>query len=356
MKNAYCLFVLAVLTGFFSSGQVANQISDQEYCGDPFTITIDLTTFDDDILGNQNPNDFFVSYYGSQMDADNAANPLANPYNLSSSQEIIFARVEDVNNPNLFDTTSFQIFVSPFPTLNISGRMEICTSGSSTTTIIDSGLPGNTYTFEWSRDNTILAPTTSTLLIDQAGNYTITATKIDASSCVDSDSFTITEVSCPDDDNDNVADFDEDVNSNGNLDDDDTDGDGTPNYQDDDDDGDMVLTLAEDYNGNGDPTDDDTDNSGVADYLEMAVALSEESIENATFSIYPNPTRGLLHIKTSEPISRITVLDLLGKQVKSTRSNIAIESTYSLAGLQPGIYFLQIESQGVVDIKKVVLK
>ena len=48
-------------------------------------------------------------------------------------------------------------------------------------------------------------------------------------------------------------------------------------YLDTDDDGDGVLTFKEDYDSNGNPADDDTNANGIPDYLDVTVALGNQS-------------------------------------------------------------------------------
>ena len=125
----------------------------------------------------------------------------------------------------------------------------------------------------------------------------------------------------------------------------DTDGDGIPNYLDNDDDGDGVLTIDEDYNNNNNPLDDDINTDGIPDYLQNQVFLSTKNheLKNA-IKIYPNPASSFLNINnsTSEKISRIDIYSVNGilvKQISESQSVTAIP----LNDFQSGIYFVKME-------------
>jgi len=76
--------------------------------------SFDLTENESLILNIVDPSTVNVSYYNSQIDADSQTNALPNPtaYNNTANPETIFVRVELVNDPNFFATTSFNLEVS----------------------------------------------------------------------------------------------------------------------------------------------------------------------------------------------------------------------------------------------------
>jgi len=343
MKLFYLLslFLLSITT----FAQTAGPIADTYICDerDPASgvITIDLSFFDPDALTTQSPSSFNVSYYETQADADSATNQLMSPYTIFNVITTLYARVEDASNSSMFATTPFTIIIVAPPVINITGDLEICTMGSSTTTVIDSGLSAAEYSFVWSLQGNPLPDTTPNISISAAGDYTLTATPLSSINCSASEDFTITAVVCPDIDSDNVADSDEDINGNGNLNDDDTDNDLVPNYQDDDDDGDGILTLNEDYNGNGDPTDDDTDNSGIADYLEMNVALSSSTINALQIGVYPNPTADTFKLDTTLEVDGIMLVNLKGQSI-STGITKLTNNQYQIDAIAAGVYTLRI--------------
>ena len=88
--------------------------------------SFDLTSNDAVVLGGQDPNQFSVTYHISQADADNAANSLTSPYQNTSNPQVIFARVENTNNIECYNTTSFQIEVLTSPVANQANDLERC--------------------------------------------------------------------------------------------------------------------------------------------------------------------------------------------------------------------------------------
>ena len=76
---------------------------------------------------------------------------------------------------------------------------------------------------------------------------------------------------------------------------------------------------------------------------------------NSQFSIYPNPTTGLLYIKTAgQPITAITIHNPMGQQVTGHRSQVTGHLTIDLSPLPAGIYYLTIKSNETTTRHKVI--
>ncbi|MDT0295457.1 choice-of-anchor L domain-containing protein, partial [Mesonia ostreae] len=61
------------------------------------SLDVDLTQNDSEVLGNQDPTDFIITYYNTQQEAEDGANPIINPaqYNVAAgTPEVIFVRIE----------------------------------------------------------------------------------------------------------------------------------------------------------------------------------------------------------------------------------------------------------------------
>lgn len=161
-------------------------------------------------------------------------------------------------------------------------------------------------------------------------------------------------------DSDSVDSSTEDLNGNGDLGDDDTDNDLLPNFMDDDDDDDGVLTINEDYNGNGDPTDDDINGNMIPDYLDSEATLGEPEAFLILSNIFPNPTKGLLHLSVRNAIPDqldIALYALSGQKVSiSILKREANLITINLNNVQDGLYFLSISDGKHKVLKKIVLK
>ncbi len=88
--------------------------------------TFILSVYDIEILGEQSNNAFDVLYYMSSDDAQNGVNPLPNVYtNISNPQEI-YARIQNNQNPDCFDLTSFEIGIYHLPIANNIDDVNIC--------------------------------------------------------------------------------------------------------------------------------------------------------------------------------------------------------------------------------------
>ena len=90
------------------------------------------------------------------------------------------------------------------------------------------------------------------------------------------------------------------------------------------------------------------------DELTLAIysGISETNLFN--FSFYPNPTSSTLNIKNSEIIESITISDLNGRIVKNTSINSTNEVKINIADLKPGIYFVQVISNGILQVHKFI--
>lgn len=80
-------------------------------------------------------------------------------------------------------------------------------------------------------------------------------------------------------------------------------------------------------------------------------SLSETN--KADFTLFPNPTNGILSINGNENIKEIKVIDVSGKMVMSQSGN---NSTISLENLENGVYFVQIVTENNSIITKKVVK
>lgn len=125
---------------FVDAQPVASPAQDLRICdtGNDNSEDVDLSQFDADIDPSGNP-DFDITYHSSQADADNNTNALSSPYNISSTQQI-FARVENINNEDCFDTTSFNVFLDTQPVANAVADYIQCDSGNDGAESFDFGL------------------------------------------------------------------------------------------------------------------------------------------------------------------------------------------------------------------------
>jgi alpha-tubulin suppressor-like RCC1 family protein len=89
------------------------------------------------------------------------------------------------------------------------------------------------------------------------------------------------------------------------------------------------------------------------------VSVEKEILENKVISLYPNPTRDILHIRTDELIARAELSDVLGNVVKAHTSDVFETSDVlkiNIENLPPGMYFLKLYTMsGEVLVEKVLV-
>ncbi|WP_340076572.1 choice-of-anchor L domain-containing protein [Leptobacterium sp. I13] len=138
-------------------------------CTNDYEYPFNLTEQNSNVLGNQNPNDFMVTYHHSEADANQANNAIeqTNNYNAVSG-EVIYTRIEN-RNTGCFDTGSFQILLDPIPVIPIQNQQVFCLENLSITIDARTGLPNETY--QWSN-----GATTPNTIITEPGDYWVTVT------------------------------------------------------------------------------------------------------------------------------------------------------------------------------------
>ena len=111
-----------------SGNPIANPVIDINECDDDDdgVLTFDFTNEQTQVLGAQNPANFTVSYHSSLTDAQNNTTPLTVPYQNTNLSEEIFIRIENNNNTNCYDTTSFNLSVFDTPTANTVATVDEC--------------------------------------------------------------------------------------------------------------------------------------------------------------------------------------------------------------------------------------
>ncbi len=86
------------------------------------------------------------------------------------------------------------ITIQPLPRPALADAYYICVdneTGEATPIVLNSGLSEALYTFTWSKDGDFLTDTTSSIITDEPGEYTVTATNT-ITGCIGSDTTTVT--------------------------------------------------------------------------------------------------------------------------------------------------------------------
>jgi hypothetical protein len=97
----------------------------------------------------------------------------------------------------------------------------------------------------------------------------------------------------------------------------------------------------------------------IAEIELTPVSVKEYLTRNANISLYPNPTRDILHIRTDELIARAELSDLLGNVVISHTSDVFETSDVlkiNIENLPTGMYFVKLYTMsGEVLVEKVLI-
>lgn len=108
---------------------------------------------------------------------------------------------------------------------------------------------------------------------------------------------------------------------------------------------------------------DDTEskNSLIIDNLEIYydVALGVNELNNGEFAVYPNPAVNELTIANTNAlaINTVNVLDITGKTVKTFNFNGSkVSQTVSIADLNTGVYFVQVNATEGTSVLRVAKK
>ncbi|UPT70323.1 MAG: T9SS type B sorting domain-containing protein [Flavobacterium sp. JAD_PAG50586_2] len=135
--------------------------------------TFDLSSQAATILGIQSPNEYTISYYTSQSDADNDTNAITNitTFNPTSNPQTVYIRLIFNLFPNCFRTASFDLVTGQNPKINLAPEYIICDGSPVDLDASVGNLPGTTY--QWSN-----GVTTPNLTVSNPGvtNLNITAT------------------------------------------------------------------------------------------------------------------------------------------------------------------------------------
>lgn len=115
------------------------------------------------------------------------------------------------------------------------------------------------------------------------------------------------------------------------------------------------IVLASDGNGGAIITWEDyrngTNYDVYAQRINVTGNLSTEmqaTINNSLFNIYPNPSKGLITIQSSENISNIYIINQLGEIVYKEDSANYTKKEFDLTNLSDGVYFYKIISDNKV--------
>ncbi len=85
---------------------------------------------------------------------------------------------------------------------------------------------------------------------------------------------------------------------------------------------------------------------------DVTASLGTSEIKKITVGVYPNPTNGILNIKTDSEISTVNVTNIVGQRLKIQYSNHQI----NMQGLPNGVYIVELVLKNGQKISKKVIK
>ncbi|GLB49810.1 T9SS type A sorting domain-containing protein [Neptunitalea lumnitzerae] len=136
--------------------------------------TFNLTINNDIFLSGDNPNDYSITYYTSFTDADTGVNFIYDPtaYMNETNPQTIYARKEE-NSSGIYEVQLFSIIVNQAPQMDIHDAV-VCSDAFpyQINTVVDNG----NYSYEWYWGDYIQSETSSTLLAQIPGHYSVVMT------------------------------------------------------------------------------------------------------------------------------------------------------------------------------------
>lgn len=85
--------------------------------------------------------------------------------------------------------------------------------------------------------------------------------------------------------------------------------------------------------------------------------LSTNDLESDTspISIYPNPAKDIVTIKTQQSINEVSIHNLSGQHILTKNKVLANETTLRLNHLHTGVYLIQIKTNDAIQTKKLII-
>tara|TARA_B110000046_G_scaffold101426_1_gene108955 strand:- start:4325 stop:10480 length:6156 start_codon:yes stop_codon:yes gene_type:complete len=152
------------------------------------SVLFDLTTQDSFVLNGQDPTNYLVRYFASQIDADLDQFELPSFYQNTVNPQVIFARVDNntqiidatgtlVDSSVCYETAPLILKVNPLPYIDIDDEYVLCVDINGTEVLgpleITTGLSNSDYIFIWRDDAGAVVETTSSYIPTEAGVYTL---------------------------------------------------------------------------------------------------------------------------------------------------------------------------------------
>ena len=126
--SAIC-FDETIINFIVSEQPTANPIANDFVCDDASNDgehIFSLSDYNSQLLNGQSQTTFEVFYFEGNNDAQNAINVLPNNYIVNSTSQTVFARIQNINNPDCFEISSFELGVHYLPIANQTEDIMVC--------------------------------------------------------------------------------------------------------------------------------------------------------------------------------------------------------------------------------------
>jgi hypothetical protein len=84
-------------------------------------------------------------------------------------------------------------------------------------------------------------------------------------------------------------------------------------------------------------------------------SINDEPIHDEV-NVYPNPANNIIEIESIANIKSWKLIDALGKEVKSLKLKVQNSFTLDVSSIDTGLYFLELELEGVKVVKQIVIE
>lgn len=84
------------------------------------------------------------------------------------------------------------------------------------------------------------------------------------------------------------------------------------------------------------------------------LGLNDNTISVNKIQVQPNPTKGLFSVNSQFQIEKIEIFSVTGQLIKSVNSNTN-EVSIDLTGVETGVYFLKVNSNGIVSNERILI-
>ncbi|MBQ4820259.1 T9SS type B sorting domain-containing protein [Aquimarina sp. MMG016] len=190
LNDGSCPLIGVANATFFEVPSVSNTPADETICNPNLNgvVDLDLSVYDNIIIGTQDPTQFQVRYFRSIADADADNNPLPVNFTTENNPQTIAVRIENIDNTDCYNTTSFQVEIFDAATTTTVEPIIICDNdddGDDTNgmvnfdlTTLNSAIYGSQDPLEFTitYHNTLIGAETNTDLIADPTNAVLSNT------------------------------------------------------------------------------------------------------------------------------------------------------------------------------------